>query len=88
MYRNMLVVKFNFLLCCVVVLGVSCDSNLTDIYIAGLFPMEGWWPGGAALRIATDMALEHINARLDMLPGYRLNMEWANTKVSLKTVSL
>ncbi len=57
------------------------SDNLTDLYIMGLFPMEGSWAGGLGIMPAVQIALEHINDRLDILPGYRLNLIWDNTKV-------
>ncbi len=52
----------------------------------GLWPMgpKGPWMGGLGILPAAEMALEHINARTDILPGYRLNMIWNNTMVSLQ----
>ncbi len=56
-------------------------SNLTDLYLMGLWPMQGPWPGGIGILPASLMALEHINANPNILPGYRLNMIWNDTKV-------
>ena len=53
-----------------------------DLYITGLFPMEGMWAGGQAALPSVVMGLDSVNARPDVLPGYRLNLVWNNTMVS------
>lgn len=58
-------------------------SPAYDIYILGLFPMEGSWRGGRMALEAAELALQHINAREDVLRGYNLKLVWNNTKVSL-----
>ncbi|XP_067676189.1 gamma-aminobutyric acid type B receptor subunit 1-like [Haliotis asinina] len=63
------------------VLGATSVSGVKDLYILGLFPMDGdSWPGGAAIKIATEIALEHVNAMDNMLVGYNLNLIWNNTR--------
>lgn len=57
-------------------------NSTRDITIAALFPITGWWPGGDALRIATEMAIEDVNERPDILAGYTLRMEWNDTEVN------
>ncbi|XP_033640825.1 gamma-aminobutyric acid type B receptor subunit 1-like [Asterias rubens] len=50
-----------------------CDSsNRTKLHILGLYPMTGSWPGGLAMSLATQLALEDINANADILSGYEL----------------
>ena len=61
-------------------------TNLTDIYILGLFPMEDPVPGGLGIKPAVDVAINYVNRDVSMLPGYRLNMIWNNTKVSTLAV--
>lgn len=60
------------------------DSKETQIHIGGLFPISGSPVGrtGRAFVPACDMALEMVNNRTDILPGYRLAMFWNDTKVS------
>ncbi|XP_014679855.1 PREDICTED: gamma-aminobutyric acid type B receptor subunit 1-like [Priapulus caudatus] len=55
-------------------------EGVVDLHIAGLFPMEGAWPGGQTLVPATELALSMINNRSDILPGYRLVIHWINDK--------
>ncbi|XP_048239750.1 gamma-aminobutyric acid type B receptor subunit 1-like isoform X1 [Haliotis rufescens] len=55
-------------------------GNLTDIYLIGLFPLSGPWNGGQAMLPASQMAVEDINNRSDILPGYRLNINWTDTQ--------
>ena len=66
----------------VAIVAVESDPPLKDLYIMGLYPMEGSWAGGHALLPATQLGLQHVNDRSDILPGYRLNLIWSDTKVS------
>ncbi|PAV55663.1 hypothetical protein WR25_01521 isoform A [Diploscapter pachys] len=63
-------------------LSSSLDERVT-LHIAGTFPMEsgsGGWAGGEACRPAVLMALEDVNNRLDIIPGYKLNINVSNSK--------
>ncbi|ELU17592.1 hypothetical protein CAPTEDRAFT_42446, partial [Capitella teleta] len=51
-----------------------------DLYLAGLLPMTGVWPGGQAMMVAADMALERINQRDDVLGDYRLNLMYGDSE--------
>ncbi|XP_041350710.1 gamma-aminobutyric acid type B receptor subunit 1-like [Gigantopelta aegis] len=44
-----------------------------------LYPFHGAWHGGAAVLAASQLALEQVNQRDDVLPGYRLNLLWNDT---------
>ena len=61
------------------VLGV----NGKDLYLLGLYPETGGWslPLGP---LCSTMALDQINSREDLLPGYKLNVEWRNSDCSDK----
>ncbi|XP_056642888.1 gamma-aminobutyric acid type B receptor subunit 1 isoform X1 [Diorhabda sublineata] len=50
------------------------DSNV--LHIGGIFPIagEGGWQGGQACMPAAHLALEDVNARKDLLPGYVLKL--------------
>jgi hypothetical protein len=48
----------------------------------GLFGRSGVYPVGLAFQLAAELALEDINARQDVLPGYRLCMHPVDTQVS------
>ncbi|ELT87738.1 hypothetical protein CAPTEDRAFT_22448, partial [Capitella teleta] len=49
--------------------------------LLGLVPMEGKvWPAGKTLLLAMRMALEEINERQDVLPGYHLELVWGDTQ--------
>lgn len=55
-----------------------------DLYLLGLFPIEGnWGAWGKAFILASEMALDHINNRSDILQGYTLKLDWNDTKVQL-----
>ena len=54
----------------------------SKLYIGGIFPMTGGWAGGKGCRPAVDMALEDVNMRADILPGYLLEMVANDSRVS------
>ena len=51
------------------------------LYLGGFFSFGGPWDGSGVLP-AVDMALDHINAKEDVLPEYELRMVWNDTQVS------
>ena len=57
-------------------------SNTTAIWLLGLFPFSGSWPGGLGQLPAIEMGLRDVNADPTMLPGYTLNMTINDTSVS------
>ncbi|XP_048239375.1 gamma-aminobutyric acid type B receptor subunit 1-like [Haliotis rufescens] len=64
-----------------VVVSMAIHVHCTiDIHLFGLFPMEGQYAGGLAQLPAAMMAVDDINKRQDILPGYRLHMKWNNSK--------
>lgn len=44
--------------------------------------MSGSWAGGQGCLPAVEMALEDVNMREDILPNYRLNMDYNDSQVS------
>ena len=72
----------------------SGNDNITDIHIIGFFPCTD--PNDTR-EIPVDncdgieripimrLALEEINGRCDLLPGYRLVVDYANSAVSYKS---
>ena len=71
----------------------SGNDNITDIHIIGFFPCTD--PNDTR-EIPVDncdgieripimrLALEEINGRCDLLPGYRLVVDYANSAVSIE----
>ena len=55
--------------------------NKTKLVIGGIFPMEGGWAGGKGCRPAVDMALQDVNSREDILPGYELEIVAHDSRV-------
>ncbi|XP_072017779.1 gamma-aminobutyric acid type B receptor subunit 1-like [Amphiura filiformis] len=57
--------------------GDDDGSGLTSLYIGGIIPYTGKsWAGGKGCLPAAQMALEDVNNRTDILPGYELKMIW------------
>ena len=56
------------------------SKNLT---VGGIFPMSGSWAGGQGCLPAVEMALEDVNSRQDILPEYRLHMDYNDSQVGL-----
>lgn len=56
-----------------------------DLHIGGIFPMEGegGWQGGQACKPAAELALVDVNARSDLLSGFKLLLHSNDSKVSL-----
>ena len=67
---------------CTGVVSGRLPQKTKTLYIGGIFPMSGAWAGGLGCRPAVDMAFEDINSRLDILPGYHLEMVSNDSHVS------
>ena len=61
------------------------DNAVKTLYIGGLFPMTSSTvaSAGKALLPASELAIDMVNNRSDVLPGYRLQLVWNDTKVSI-----
>lgn len=59
-----------------------------DLHIGGIFPMEGegGWQGGQACMPAAELALADVNARSDLLSGFKLLLHSNDSKVYLDTI--
>lgn len=51
-------------------------------FFSGMFPQTGEWAGGEAAFPAALKALDQINQREDILPGYYLNLSAYDTRVN------
>jgi hypothetical protein len=58
------------------------ESKRKNLYVGGIFPMVGSWPGGQSCLPSAIMALNEVNLNDSILPGYRLNLDWYNSEVS------
>ena len=68
---------------------VTVAGVLKELNVMGLFPMTGeTWPGGGACLPAVEMAIRHVNARDDILKGYKMNLIWGDTMVSRTSLTL
>ena len=68
-----------------VVMPLAVSSKI-PIYILGLYPMSGSWPGGEALLPATKLGFQHVNADPRILPGYELVLIDYDTEVRKNNV--
>jgi len=52
------------------------------LHIGGIFPINGTegWQGGMACQPSAMMALEDVNSRPDLLPGYKLKLHWNDSE--------
>ena len=66
--------------------GSSTNSSNAkkDIYLLGLFPFSGSWPGGLGQLPAVIMGLEDVNSDPSILPGYTIHMTINNTQVTFQ----
>ena len=73
-------VLFHCLMCV-----LSHESNSHVLHIGGIFPIagEGGWQGGQACMPAAELALEDVNRRRDLLPGYVLRLHSNDSEVSV-----
>jgi len=57
------------------------DDNV--LHIGGIFPIagQGGWQGGQACHPAAQLALDDVNKRPDLLPGYQLQLHWNDSEV-------
>lgn len=55
------------------------------LHIGGIFPIngEGGWQGGQACMPAAYLALEDVNKRKDLLPGFQLRLHSNDSEVCL-----
>ncbi|CAL4133132.1 unnamed protein product, partial [Meganyctiphanes norvegica] len=72
---------FSGVLSCIMVLsmvGVTVGTKDLVLQIGGTFPINGTggWQGGQACQPSAMMALEDVNNRPDLIPGYRLSLAW------------
>ena len=62
-------------------------SGQEEVHLMALVPYSGEvWPAGEAILLAFNMALDHINARQDILPGYTLRLHWQDSQVGQSTI--
>lgn len=71
------------ILIAVLILSSSTFSGqeIKNITIGGAFSLSGNDTTWGDCLMATLLAIDHINNDSSLLPGYRLNMEWGDTKV-------
>lgn len=75
-----------FLVLCLLMNPLGCVEGRRadeDLHIGGIFPMqgEGGWQGGQACMPAAELALADVNARPDLLPGYKLRLHSNDSQV-------
>ncbi|XP_025092635.1 gamma-aminobutyric acid type B receptor subunit 1-like isoform X2 [Pomacea canaliculata] len=60
--------------------GALTGGSESRLLVLGLFGKTGEYPAGTAFQMAAEMAVEDINKRADMLPGYTIELDTADTK--------
>ncbi len=66
------------------VCGLDLPNNKpVDLWLLGLFPFNGSWPGGLGQLPAVQMGLRDVNRDSNMLPGYALHMTVNDTQVGV-----
>lgn len=68
--------------------SVASSSDGNVLHIGGIFPIagEGGWQGGQACMPAANLALEDVNAKKDLLPGYTLKLHSNDSEVSTQKI--
>nr|KAG5702808.1 hypothetical protein BaRGS_001890 [Batillaria attramentaria] len=59
----------------------STSETVHDLYLMGLYPWSGPWHGGESLLASSTLAVDVVNNRTDVLPGYRLHIVHDDTKL-------
>ena len=55
-------------------------SKTKNLYVGGIFPMVGGWPGGQSCLPSAIMALNEVNLNASILASYRVNLNWFNSE--------
>ncbi|XP_055601301.1 gamma-aminobutyric acid type B receptor subunit 1 [Uranotaenia lowii] len=60
----------------VLVLNIDAASGYNQLHIGGIFPIngKGGWQGGQACMPAAKLALQDVNEKEDLLPGFNLTL--------------
>lgn len=63
--------------------NLPLKTAVSTLHVGGLFPMSGSsaFSTGKSLLSASERAIEMVNRRNDVLPGYRLQLIWNDTQV-------
>lgn len=59
--------------------------GLDELHIGGIFPIggKGGWQGGQACQPAAELALEDVNSKSDLLPGFKLTLYSNDSEVCI-----
>ena len=57
------------------------EDGRRDIWLLGLFPMKGNWPGGLGQLPAVKLGIQEVNKHSSILKGYRLRLTEDDTEV-------
>ena len=69
------------ILCLLLSLYLDACLGKTDIWLLGLFPFNGSWPGGLGQEPAVQMGIDDVNKDPDILPDYKIHLTVDNTQV-------
>ncbi|RZF43544.1 hypothetical protein LSTR_LSTR012824 [Laodelphax striatellus] len=70
------------MVCLAVGMTAAMEDDDNVLHIGGIFPIggEGGWQGGQACEPAANLALEDVNKRKDLLPGFTLKLHWNDSE--------
>lgn len=71
------------------VVQTNCVRVFDELHIGGIFPIagKGGWQGGQACMPAARLALEDVNNKNDLLPGFKLTLHSNDSEVSVTYIS-
>ncbi|RDD36248.1 Gamma-aminobutyric acid type B receptor subunit 1, partial [Trichoplax sp. H2] len=74
--------KLNFTIFLLLHMSIDscCKSDKIDLYLGGFFPIDNFEWNASGLLPVSQMAIDDINSRDDILPNYRLNLIVRDTK--------
>lgn len=86
--------RLQWIFCVWLVVLLSTAQNhvhgLDELHIGGIFPIngKGGWQGGQACQPAAELALEDVNSKSDLLPGFKLTLYSNDSEVSYLSSSV
>lgn len=72
------------------ILSTYNAANGDELHIGGIFPIngKGGWQGGQACEPAAKLALDDVNRKADLLPGFKLTLHSNDSEVSTNLLNI